>query len=137
VPYLFDTDVVSAMMRREPNAHLTRRLARLPGQEQLTSAISYGELLYGALRRGRHDLLASIRLVTDRMVIMPFDQAAAERFAELRADLERLGTPIAEPDLRIASIAVANDLILVAGNERHFRRVPGLAVENWLLPEAP
>jgi tRNA(fMet)-specific endonuclease VapC len=39
--------------------------------------------------------------------------------------------------LRIASIALANSLTLVTGNERHFRRVPGLAIENWLLPESP
>jgi tRNA(fMet)-specific endonuclease VapC len=135
VPFLFDTDIISAMMRREPNLYVTRRLASLPAEEQSTSAISYGELLYGALRRNRQDLLTSIRVITSQMPIRPFDERAAERFADLKSSLERAGTPLDEPDLRIAAIALVNGLTLVTGNERHFRRVPELAVENWLLPE--
>ena len=136
MPFLFDTDILSAMMRREPNPAVTRRLAVSGPGEQFTSAISYAELLYGALRRDRQDLLSSIREVTREMQILPFDEAAAERFADLTASLERAGTPLDEPDLRIASIALANDLTLVSGNERHFRRVPGLTLENWLGSEA-
>ncbi|HEV8632976.1 MAG TPA: PIN domain-containing protein [Chloroflexota bacterium] len=135
MPFLFDTDIISAMMRREPNLYVTRRLASLPAEEQSTSAISYGELLYGALRRNRQDLLTSIRVITSQMPIRPFDERAAERFADLKSSLERAGTPLDEPDLRIAAIALVNGLTLVTGNERHFRRVPELAVENWLLPE--
>ncbi|HSR22290.1 MAG TPA: hypothetical protein VLW53_01985 [Candidatus Eisenbacteria bacterium] len=50
----------------------------------------------------------------------------------MRADLERSGRPLAEPDLRIAAIALAHDLTLVTGNGRHFSRIPGLRVESWL-----
>ena len=55
-------------------------------------------------------------------------------YAELRSELERHGTPIPEPDLRIAAIARTFNLVLVTGNEHHFRRVPALAVENWFEP---
>ena len=48
------------------------------------------------------------------------------------AYLEAQGTPIGHPDTQIAAIALANDLTVVTGNVRHFQRVPGLAVENWL-----
>jgi len=64
--------------------------------------------------------------------VLPFDAAAGRVYGELRADLERAGTPLAEPDLRIAAIALCHDLTMVTGNDRHFARVSGLRVENWL-----
>jgi predicted nucleic acid-binding protein len=64
--------------------------------------------------------------------VLPFDASAARRYGEVRAELERRGTPIGDADLRIASIALARNLTVVTGNVRHFRKVPGLAVENWL-----
>jgi tRNA(fMet)-specific endonuclease VapC len=68
----------------------------------------------------------------DRVPVLPFHEAAAHAYAEIRTELERRGTPLDEPDLRIAAIARAFDLVLVTGNERHFRRVPNLVVENWI-----
>jgi tRNA(fMet)-specific endonuclease VapC len=58
--------------------------------------------------------------------------AAAEIYGPLRSELEAKGKRLDEPDLRIASISLARRLILVTGNVRHFGRVPGLAVEDWL-----
>ena len=66
------------------------------------------------------------------MPLLPFDESAAEEYGRLRAYLEAQGTPIGHPDTQIAAIALANDLTVVTGNVRHFQRVPGLAVENWL-----
>jgi tRNA(fMet)-specific endonuclease VapC len=65
-------------------------------------------------------------------LILPFDAEAAEVHGPLRADLERQRRRIDEPDLRIASIALSRGMTLVTGSVRHFRRVPGFAVENWL-----
>ena len=64
--------------------------------------------------------------------VLPFDLAAGQTYGGLRAELERAGTPLAEPDLRIASIALTHNLTVVTGNVRHFSRVPGLKVENWI-----
>ena len=50
----------------------------------------------------------------------------------LPTDLERAGTRLAEPDLRIAAIALTHDFTVVTGNVRHFGRVSGLRVENWI-----
>jgi tRNA(fMet)-specific endonuclease VapC len=132
-PYCFDTDIVSALTWRRPPLRLMRRLANVAVQEQFTSAITLGELMYGAAWRQDSDLYERIRAVLPSGArILPFDRAAAGRYGELRADLERAGKRLAEPDLRIASIALARDLTLVTGNTRHFARVPGLRVEDWL-----
>lgn len=65
--------------------------------------------------------------------VLYFDAAAAAwRYGEIRAELERLGTPMGDADMRIAAIALSRGLRVVTGNERHFRRVPELEIENWL-----
>ena len=131
--YCLDTDVLSAVLRREPPLHLVRRLARVSPDEQFTTAINLGELLYGASRRGSPDLASRVRaLVLSAAVVLPFDSAAAEVYGPLRARLEREGKRLDEPDLRIASIALAHGLTLITGNVRHFARVPDLRVDNWL-----
>jgi tRNA(fMet)-specific endonuclease VapC len=131
--YCFDTDVLSATMRRQPSLALIRRLAIVPAAQQHTTAITVGELLYGASRAVRADLVDRVRaLIAEAVVVLPFDGAAAAVYARLRAELEAEGRPLAEPDLRIASIALARDLTLVTGSGRHFSRVPGLRVEDWL-----
>ncbi len=134
--YCFDTDVLSATIRRDPPLHLIRRLARTPPTEQCTTAITLGELVYGVQRRGSPKLAARVHeLIASAGPILPFDELAAQRYGELRAALERTGRRVAEPDLRIAAIALTRDATLVTGNVRHFARVPGLRVENWLLAD--
>jgi len=134
--FCFDTDVISAAMRPAPPMHLVRRLARTPIEEQCTTAITVGEILYGAARAGRPGLVELLRtLVTSAQPVIAFDEQAAEAYGPLRAELERLGRRLDGPDLRIASIALSRDLTLVTGNVSHFERVPGLRIENWLEPD--
>jgi tRNA(fMet)-specific endonuclease VapC len=93
-------------------------------------------LLYGAAKRGSATLEARVReILRSALAILPFDAEAAEVCARLRTDLESAGRRLSEPDLRIASIALARGFTLVTGNVRHFSRVPGLAIENWLDPD--
>jgi predicted nucleic acid-binding protein len=131
--YCFDTDTLSAVIRRDPPLSLIRRLAVLPPDAQFTTAITLGELLYGVARRGSAELSKRVRqLVAGAVLVLPFERSAAETYGTLRAELESAGTRLAEPDLRIASIVIATGLTLVSGNVRHFGRVPGLQFENWL-----
>jgi predicted nucleic acid-binding protein len=131
--YLFDTDILSAVMRRDPPLALVRRLAQIAPERQFTSAITLGELLYGAARRGSDEVVRRVReLVVFAQAILSFDESAAEIYGPLRARLEREGRRLDEPDLRIASIALAHDLTLVSGNVAHFARVQELPLENWL-----
>jgi len=131
--HCFDTDVISALMRRDPPMPLIRKIAEVPVDDQTTTAISLGELLYGAALRGSDRLAARVwEVVGPSTTILPFDAEAAAVYGPLRARLEAEGRRLDEPDLRIASIALVNDLTLVTGNVRHFSRIEELRVENWL-----
>lgn len=133
--YLLDTDILSNLMKRSPSSALVARVVRTPPEEQFTSSVTLGELIYGAHRfEGRTAaLLESIeRALLPNLPVLPFDAFAARRYGEVRAKLEKEGTPIGDADMRIAAIALVRGFKVVTGNERHFRRVPGLEVENWM-----
>ena len=132
--YLLDTDILTNLMKRAPASALVARLARVPPEDQVTSSVTLGELLYGGHRSSRTAaLLERIEeTLLPELPILPFDAAAARRYGVFRAELERRGTPIGDADTRVASIALSRGLTVVTGNERHFRRVPGLEIENWL-----
>ena len=132
--FFFDTDTLSQLMKSNPSSNLLDRLTAVPQEQQFTSAITVGEMVYVAYQglRRDHQLQQLNEKVWPNLRILPFDRAAGEAYGRLRAELERSGTPLAEPDLRIASIAVTHNLTVVTGNVRHFSRVPGLRVENWI-----
>jgi len=133
--YLFDTDILSNLLRSAPSAALLRRLALTPVDQQATSSITLGELYYGARRLadGGETLVSRIdSALLPNLAVLPFDVQAARRYGQLRAELEKAGTPIGDADMRIAAIAMSHDLTVVTANLRHFQRVVGLPVENWL-----
>jgi tRNA(fMet)-specific endonuclease VapC len=133
--YLLDNDVISLVIGPRPPIHLVRKLATIPPDRQFTSAINLGEIVYGAARVGRPELVERARTtVLDLLAILPFDGAAAELYGALRAELEARGQRLAEPDVRIAAVALVHSLTLVTGNARHFSRIPGLTVESWIVP---
>ena len=95
-------------------------------------------MVYGAYRERlrTQDLLRRINQhIIPNFAVLPFDADAAWRYGELRAHLERRGTPIGDADTRIAAVALSRNLTVVTGNVRHFGGVPGLTVENWLRPD--
>ena len=134
--YLLDTDILSNLAKRTPSTALVAKLASVPPEEQFTSSITLGELVYGAYRLRTHTSLFLDRLegaLLPNLPVLPFDAAASRRYGEVRAELERRGTPLGEADLRIGAIALSRDLTVVTGNNvRHFERIPDLSVENWL-----
>lgn len=130
--YLFDTDVISALLRRDAMTKLHQRIARVATRSQCTTTITLAELSYGAHKVGKVDLYARIKVVLSELEILSFDVAAAEKYGPLRAQLERKGLKLDEADLRIACIALVNDCTLITGNTRHFARLDELRLENWL-----
>jgi tRNA(fMet)-specific endonuclease VapC len=135
--YLFDTDALSQVIKKNPSAGFIRRLAALEPEQQFTTSITVGELVYGAYKSGRAEyFLGKLdKLVWPNINILAFDEEAAKVYGRLRAALEKKGTILAEPDMRIASIAISHGLTVITGNLRHFSRVPGLSVEDWISSE--
>ncbi|MBM3948835.1 MAG: type II toxin-antitoxin system VapC family toxin [SAR202 cluster bacterium] len=132
--YLLDTDILSNLYKKAPSISLIRKLAAVPAEQQFTSSITLGEMLYGAHKegpRGTRLLEWTQSTLLPNLAVLPFDLDAARHYGRIRAELEKRGRPLGDADLRIASIALSRGLIVVTGNVRHFEQVPGLAVENW------
>ena len=129
--YLLDTNVLDDLAK-QPDGSARRRLAALDPSVVCTSIIVVAEVRYGLAKRPSVKLEAALAAVLATIDILAFDEPADRSYGVIRAELERAGTPIGANDLIIAAQAVARDLIVVTDNEREFRRVPGLAVENWL-----
>lgn len=131
--YVFDTDVLSFLMRGKLPKAAQERIAHVERERAKTTTITVGELYYGAFRSSETIAwLAAIERLMAQLSCLPFNEAAARRYGELRAHLESRGQRLDDADLRIAAICSATDHILVSGNARHFSRVPGLRFENWL-----
>lgn len=128
--YLFDTDAISEVLKPRPDARYLAWLATIARDDQFTSAITIGELYYGAYRtlaRERHlEMLA--KRVLPAVTVLPFDTDVAHVYGRLSAALARDGMRLADADLQIAATALRHDLDLVTGNLKHFARVPGLSV---------
>ena len=135
--FLFDTDVLSNIVKRRPSGLLMKKLARLPKQFQYTTAINIGEIYYGASRSARKDQIirAFDEKVFPNVIIVGFDETSGRIFGELKAELQKNGLSCSEPDLRIAAIAIQHEMVLITGNTRHFTNIPGLRVENWIRPD--
>jgi tRNA(fMet)-specific endonuclease VapC len=129
---VLDTDVISHLMRPRPTHALVTRLQEVPTDEQSTTAITVGELAYGAYRSARPELFQRAMGLLSGTRILAFDRAAGERYGRIRSDLERHGDRLADPDLRIAAIVLVHAATLVTGNTRHFSRVSDLVCEDWL-----
>lgn len=130
---VLDTDAISNLMRPRPSPHLMARLATVPSTEHCTTAITIGELAYGAFRAGRPDLYERAVTLLAGTRVLPFDGEAAVHYGRIRDDLERQGQRLDDPGLRIAATVLVRGATLITGNIRHFRRIANLLVENWLL----
>ena len=129
--YLLDTDICSFLSRKQPSMVVARFEKIQPGDAAI-SVITYGELTYGALRGAQPDRgVAELSRLLTLIPVLPIPQNAGEAYGAIRAALDRRGEPIGGNDLWIAAHALASDLILVTNNEREFKRVKDLKVENW------
>jgi tRNA(fMet)-specific endonuclease VapC len=128
--YLLDTDTVSFALRGVGNVAVTI-LSKRPSEIAISS-LTLGELRFGAEKRKSRKLHKLVDVFAETVEVLPFDASAANHFGKLCALLERRGTPIGAIDTMIASHAQALDRVLVSNNGKHFARVPGLQLENWL-----
>ena len=128
--YMLDTDTVSVALRGQ--GLVAARLLEHRPSELRISSITLAELRYGAEARRSRKLHRLISTFVETIEVMSFDQTAAGRFAVVAAALARRGEPIGTLDTLIAAHALSLRLTFVTNNTRHFTRVSGLAMENWV-----
>ncbi len=129
--YLLDTNICIYIRQKRPDEVL-RRFRKLRPGEAVLSVITYGELLYGVAKsQQRVAALERLRELVNLLPALSLPETAAEAYGTIRAGLEAKGEMIGNNDLWIAAHAVASGLTLVTNNEREFRRVRGLKVQNW------
>ena len=129
--YLLDTNICIYIIKKKPPMVLKQVESKQPGQIAI-STITLAELEYGIARsrypdRNRVALLEFLIPFT----ILDFDQAASVEYGHIRSSLETRGRPIGPMDLLLAAQANSHGLVLVTNNEKEFKRVEGLRIENW------
>jgi tRNA(fMet)-specific endonuclease VapC len=133
-----DTNVVIAVLNDRTSPALARIEAAISAGDTLAiSSIVLYELWYGAAKSARPERNA--RRIADFLAgpieVLPFEPADAEEAGDIRAALERAGTPIGPYDVLVAAQARRRDALLVTANAREFARVPRLKFEDWAIPE--
>lgn len=129
--FMLDTNICIYLLKRHPS-RLLEQFNRCSGQIAI-SVITVGELYFGAEKSERQaENFEAVELFFSGVTILPFSKDAALHFAQIRVELKRAGTPIGPYDMLIAAHARGEGLILVTNNEREFRRVSGLQLENWV-----
>jgi len=130
VAFLFDTDAISETLRSRPDPGYLAWLGTVPRDEQFASAVTIGELFYGAYRAaggGRHLTMIEDR-VLPAVTVLPYGAAVAQVYGRVAAALANQGMRLADADVQIAATALHHDLELVTGNLRHFGRIAGLRI---------
>ena len=129
-PRMLDTNALSELIRN-PQGALARQVADLAPDGVCTSIVVACELRFGASRKGSATLTQRVEQLLAALTVLPLDAPADEHYADIRAVLERNGTPIGSHDLFIAAHARSRGMTLLTRNLREFQRVPGLSVEDW------
>jgi tRNA(fMet)-specific endonuclease VapC len=132
VRYLLDTNICIYIRRRRPPEVLARFEKLKPGEAGL-SVITYGELLYGVEKnQSQTKAMQLLREMLALLPVLPLPAEVGEAYGAIRANLEARGEVIGNNDLWIAAHAKAAKLTLVTNNEREFRRIGGLKIQNWI-----
>ena len=128
---MLDTDICIYIIKRKP-LRILERLELIQSGQLSMSAITFAELMNGAKKSQRIEANVSrLNALGEILEICSFDQQAAIAYGDIRSSLEKRGEVIGPYDLLIAAHALSLDRTLVTNNEREFKRVEGLKVDNW------
>ena len=131
IQYLLDTDTCIYWLKgRTP---VRERLLPVGWSEISICSITVAELYFGAYNSSRiPENLATADQFISSISVLPLGNNTLKNFGKLKAQLRQQGKPIADFDLLIASVALSEKLILVTNNTRHYERIFGLNLENWM-----
>ena len=133
IKYLVDTNILGHFARNSSTVLQKRMWAALQKQEIAISAITRAETRFGlALLQADDKRRRTMDLLLNELPVLPWTLEAADRYGDIAAHLQQSGQPIGQMDTQIAAHALALGLPLVTHNTRHFQRVPGLKLEDWM-----
>lgn len=133
IKYLVDTNILGYFARNSSTVLQKRMWAALQKQEIAISAITRAETRFGlALLQADDKRRRTMDLLLNELPVLPWTLEAADRYGDIAAHLQQSGQPIGQMDTQIAAHALALGLPLVTHNTRHFQRVPGLKLEDWM-----
>ncbi len=127
---LLDTNICIYIINAKPADVLERFRQYRMGEVGLCSVVA-AELAFGVAKSGSLRNRQALEMFLAPLTILPFDQQASWVYGDLRADLQKQGTPIGSLDTLIAAHALSQQATLVTNNTREFAMVPGLRLENW------
>jgi tRNA(fMet)-specific endonuclease VapC len=131
VSYIIDTDILIYFLKGHEK--IVKRMSTLPNDMVCTTIINQAELLFGAYNSTREKQnLKIVERFLENFTIFPFCEKAAHYFGRQKTFLKSIGTPIADMDLMIASIALQHKMILVTNNTKHFNKIKELKLDNWV-----
>ena len=128
---LLDTNICISIINAKPPAVLARFQQYRLGDIGMCSVVA-AELAFGVAKSGSARNRQALEMFLAPLIILPFDTAAVWAYGDLRADLERRGTPIGSLDTMIAAHALSQQAMLVTNNTREFAKVPSLQLDNWV-----
>ncbi|MBI5593534.1 MAG: type II toxin-antitoxin system VapC family toxin [Deltaproteobacteria bacterium] len=130
--YLLDTNICIYIMNRRP-IEIIHKFKQFNVGDIGISTITVSELQYGAVKSKNPKLnIQRVEEFLAPLEILPYDHNAANFYGEIRHNLETKGEVIGPLDMLIAAHALSNDIILVTNNDKEFKRVKNLRIENWI-----
>jgi tRNA(fMet)-specific endonuclease VapC len=134
--FMLDTNICIYLRQNRP-PEVTARFREMQSGDAVISVITYGELLYGAQQsRNRAQALEVLDRFVSFLPVVAMPAEASHAYGEIRAGLAASGQMIGGNDLWIAAHSKSAGLTLVTNNEREFKRVAGLKVQNWIKPRS-
>jgi|EndMetStandDraft_5_1072996.scaffolds.fasta_scaffold165385_2 tRNA(fMet)-specific endonuclease VapC len=133
--FLLDTNICIYIAKQKPISVLKKFEQLVTGQVAM-STITYGELQFGAQKSHHpHTTLKMLEELRDLIPPLPMPIETGKIYGEIRSKLEKKGMPIGNNDLWIAAHALAIGVVLVTNNDKEFRRIPHLKIDNWVAAE--
>ena len=130
--YMLDNNICIYVIKHKPESVFCK-LKKIKPEDVCISSITYAELAYGVEKSAQPERnRLALSMMLSSIEIVAFDDAAADEYGEIRAGLERKGTPIGSLDMLIAAHARSLGCTLVTNNTKEFCRVEGLEVVNWV-----
>ncbi len=126
---VLDTDTLSYYLR---GSQAIKEQFLQNKDELASTTVNYAELIYGLKKRDNKKYLPTVELIFENIKIYDFDKKSAKIFGILKSNMQKKGIVVADMDLLIASICIANNEKLISNNLGHFSKIDSLEVESWV-----